>query len=110
MRFISKIWSGRWLSFLRGQAAGHADTQKILNQYQRIFRGAHDYGYFDWSLTKDSIVWSGSYWSNLGYSESDVLHMSGTKSYFSYVHPDDLETLMAWISVHTKPPCFLRTR
>lgn len=85
-KFRLKYWFSRLLGF---------NSNDRLEQYRRIFRGANDYGYFDWHLTEDEIVWSGGYWRTLGYSDTDVTHISGTKNYASYTHPEDLDILMS---------------
>jgi PAS domain S-box-containing protein len=82
-----------WRWFASSARSAPTDDERLA-RYNRIFRGAHNYGYFDWDLTKDTIVWSGGYWSYLGYSAKDVEHISDTRRYFDYVHPDDLELLM----------------
>lgn len=92
MKFFSKLWPKRWF----GASLSFSDSEQ-LEQYRRIFRGANDYGYFDWDLSEDKIAWSGGYWRMLGYSDNDVEHISGTKNYFSYVHPGDYDIFMTGV-------------
>ena len=88
MTFFSK-----WLPWRYWLAKRELQQEKdeALARYQRIFRGAYDYGYFDWRLQTDDIVWSGGYWNHLGYSSSDLHHISTTEHYMT-VHPDDVDT------------------
>lgn len=90
MKLLSSLLPWRW--FRRGYSeSGSVEDQ--LAKYSRIFRGANDYGYFDWDLAADTITWSGGFWARLGYSDRDVEHIAETKRYYDCVHPDDLETL-----------------
>lgn len=55
----------------------------------RIFN-VQGYGFWEWELATDKIVWAGDSWSQYGYSQ-DELHLFNTSKTFStFVHPDDL--------------------
>lgn len=62
-------------------------------RHQRIFRGSHGYGYFDFDVMGRRIDWSGGYWRYLGYTDKDVEYISVSTNYYDYVHPDDVLTL-----------------
>lgn len=86
---VSKLRGSR----LGAQSARLKEGDKELARHRRIFRGASNYGYFDWNLANGIVVWNGNYWSNLGYSSSDVAHMSAIQHYTDYIHPDDIALL-----------------
>lgn len=67
--------------------------QAALERTERIFRSTHGYGYFDWDLTQERILWSGGFWQHLGYSENDDEAISFSERYYDYVHPEDAPAL-----------------
>ena len=90
MRMLSLLLPWRWF---KGSNELDAEGKDLLAKHRRIFRGANNYGYFDWNLGADVITWSGGYWEHLGYSPDDVRQISGSLRYFDYIHPDDLDIL-----------------
>ncbi len=70
-----------------------SENAKTLARHNRIFKGADNYGYFDWCLATNIVKWSGGYWNNLSYDAEDLVHISDANNYQDYIHPDDLETL-----------------
>ncbi|HEY7773626.1 MAG TPA: PAS domain-containing protein [Marinagarivorans sp.] len=91
MHISSLLRPWRWFS--RSRDERDTDDERLA-RHTRIFKGANNYGYFDWNLGHDCITWSGGYWAFLGYSLKDVEHIAETRRYFDYVHPDDLDILM----------------
>lgn len=85
-----------WRWFRQNRTETVTDDERLA-RHRRIFKGANDYGYFDWDLSRDCITWSGGYWAFLGYSNKDVEEIAASRRYFEYVHPDDLPGLMITI-------------
>jgi PAS domain S-box-containing protein len=83
-------WVAAVLQFVRARSPR---SSQQLSRYNRIFRGAGDYGYFDWYLPDDALSWSGSYWESLGYNPADIARISSTRRYYDFVHPDDHDIL-----------------
>ncbi len=71
------------------------EMRSALSRHQRIFRGSHGYGYFDWDLNAKRMDWSGGYWRYLGYTDEDVDYISVSTNYYDYVHPDDVARVQA---------------
>ncbi len=84
--------------FTPDQAAQINEMKATLARHQRIFQGAHGYGYFDWDLIASRMDWSGGYWRYLGYTDEDVDYISVSTNYYDYVHPDDVEKLRQVVS------------
>lgn len=75
------------------------EMRTALARHQRIFRGSHGYGYFDWDLNAKRMDWSGGYWRYLGYTDEDVDYISVMSNYYDYVHPDDVNRVQAAVKV-----------
>ncbi|MDZ7924602.1 MAG: PAS domain-containing protein [Marinagarivorans sp.] len=90
---MNRVWLKRLRHKLLSWRTSNIEDRDTLAKHRRIFRGANNYGYFDWDLAANHIDWSGGYWARLGYSPAEVDHISLTQNYYDYVHPDDVETL-----------------
>ncbi len=80
------------------------EMKQALARHQRIFKGSHGYGYFDWDLVGKRMDWSGGYWRYLGYTDEDVDYISVSSNYYDYVHPDDVEKLKQVVAGLLKKP------
>lgn len=78
--------------------------REAVARHQRIFQGAHGYGYFDWDLTGRRMDWSGGYWRYLGYTDEDVDYISVSTNYYDYIHPDDVDKVKEAVAKMLKTP------
>jgi len=67
---------------------------KSVDRYERIFRGSsHGYGFLDWDVKSGHLEWNGNLWANLGYGDSDMVHICDADKFMEYVHQDDRKKL-----------------
>ncbi len=64
-----------------------------ISRYRRIFKGSQNYGFVDWDLRTNSMVWHGGYWQSLGYSEKEISKLVDPNNFTDFIHPDDRELL-----------------
>lgn len=81
-----------------------SELREAVARHQRIFRGSHGYGYFDWDLMSRRMDWSGGYWRYLGYTDEDVDYISVSTNYYDYIHPDDVDKVRAAVDRMLKKP------
>ena len=68
-------------------------------RYQLATQGAND-GLWDWNLVTDEIYFSSRWKSMLGYGDAEV--DSRPQSWFSLVHPEDLDQVRMQLDAHLK--------
>ncbi len=61
----------------------------VVDRHNRIFRGSRGYGFVDWDLVDEGMYWDGAFWDYLGYTPSDIQHISNANHFMEYVHPED---------------------
>lgn len=90
--------------FSQDEIAQVHEMRQALARHQRIFKGSHGYGYFDWDLLAKRLDWSGGYWRYLGYNDEDVDYISVSSNYYDYVHPDDVGKIRKVVAGMLKTP------
>ena len=86
------------LLLLAAQAviAVHLDRRHALgtlaDQLQRVFEANHD-AYWDWNIPADTLYFSDSWFTMLGWSPHDLPHTFGT--WVGLLHPDDRDAALA---------------
>ncbi|MFT5082553.1 MAG: PAS domain S-box-containing protein [Lentisphaeria bacterium] len=92
------MWSYLFGKNHNKQAPIHQELDELsasLNRYDRIFWGAHDYGFLDWNLTQGRTHWYGGLWRHLGYSEEDTEDFAISDQFYLFIHPDDRKKFIA---------------
>jgi len=76
-----------------------AALRESEQRYQLATQGAND-GLWDWDLTTNEVYFSSRWKSMLGYSDEQI--NGSPDSWFTLVHPEDLEQLRTQLDAHLK--------
>ena len=69
------------------------DLRKQVDRYDRIMRGSRGYGFVDWDLQKQRMLWHGGLWEYLGYTDSDMRVVSDPERFLEFIHSEDRAAL-----------------
>ena len=86
MFFFSKNKRAIRLSSLR-------TLRKEVERYDRIVQGSRGYGFLDWDLESQHMLWHGGLWEYLGYADSDMRVVSDPERFLEFIHSDDRKGL-----------------
>ncbi|MGB3609328.1 MAG: PAS domain-containing protein [Cellvibrio sp.] len=66
--------------------------RRTVARFQRIFNGS-GYGFWECDLVTQRIVWAGAFWEQLGYGPEDEAVINDAGQLFSFMHPDDVDSV-----------------
>ncbi len=78
------------------------ELRALVARHQRIFNSSCGYGFWEWDMKTDVFDWSGGFWQELGYGESDAPRINNAITLPSLIHPDDRASSKVAIVNHLK--------
>lgn len=69
------------------------NLRKEVERHDRIVRGSRGYGFLDWDLQSQHMLWHGGLWEYLGYADADMRVVSDPERFLEFIHPDDRKGL-----------------
>lgn len=91
-----------WLKDEDLQSLSADQLRRIVERHQRIFNSSSGYGFWDWDLRNHRFDWSGEFWRQLGYGDSDAESINDARRLPDLIHPDDRDHARKAIVEHLK--------